>query len=78
MNTAEIIFEKSKALPEPFALEVLDFIAYLEHKTLRVSPFQQTDIEQGLGCADYTGETQSLEAMEQAIADNINQQWHKR
>lgn len=32
MNTAEIIYEKSKALPESFALEVLDFIGYLEQK----------------------------------------------
>ena len=29
MNTAEIIYEKSKALPESFALEVLDFIGSL-------------------------------------------------
>jgi len=42
MNTAEIIYEKSKALPESFALEVLDFIGYLEQKKLKVSPFEKT------------------------------------
>lgn len=77
MNTAEIIYEKSKALPEPFALEVLDFIGYLEQKTLKASPFKTTDIEQGFGCAGYTGETKSLNDMEQAIADDIRQQWRK-
>lgn len=77
MNTAEIIYEKSKALPESFALEVLDFIGYLEQKTLKSSPFKKTDIEQGLGCAGYTGETKSLKDMEQAIADDIRRQWHK-
>lgn len=77
MNTAEIIYEKSKALPESFALEVLDFIGYLEQKTLKASPFQKTDIDQGFGCADYTGEPKSLKDMEQAIADDIRQQWHK-
>jgi hypothetical protein len=38
MNTAEIIYEKSKALPEPIAQEVLDFIGYLENKALNSSP----------------------------------------
>ncbi|MGZ5209205.1 MAG: hypothetical protein ACXWB0_09325 [Sulfuricurvum sp.] len=77
MNTAEIIYEKSKALPESFALEVLDFIGYLELKTVKASPFQKTDIESGLGCAGYTGETKSVNDMDQAIADDIRQQWHK-
>lgn len=77
MNTADIIYEKSKTLSESFALEVLDFIGYLEQKTLKSSPFQKSDIEQGFGCAGYTGEAKSLEAMEQAIADDITQQWHK-
>jgi len=77
MNTAEIIYEKSKALPESFALEVLDFIGYLEQKKLKVSPFEKTNIEQGFGCAGYAGETKSLNDMEQAIADDIRQQWRK-
>ena len=77
MNTAEIIYEKSKALPESFALEVLDFIGYLEQKALKASPFKQTDIDQGFGCAGYTGEPKSLKDMDQAIADDIRQQWHK-
>ncbi|MCK9621242.1 MAG: DUF2281 domain-containing protein [Methylobacter sp.] len=77
MNTAEIIYEKSKALPESFALEVLDFIGYLEQKKLKASPFKKTDVEQGLGCAGYTGETKSLNDMEQAIANDIRQQWHQ-
>ncbi|MCX7095810.1 MAG: DUF2281 domain-containing protein [Methylobacter sp.] len=77
MNTAEIIYEKSKALPESFALEVLDFIGYLEQKNLKASPFEKTDIEQGFGCAGYAGETKSLNDMEQAIADDIKQQWRK-
>jgi hypothetical protein len=76
MNTAEIIYEKSKALPEPIAQEVLDFIGYLESKALKGSPFKKSDIEQGLGCAGYTGETKSLNDMEQAIANDIRQQWH--
>ncbi len=77
MNTAEIIYEKAKALPESFALEVLDFIGYLEQKNLKASPFEKTDIEQGFGCAGYAGETKSLNDMEQAIADDIKQQWRK-
>jgi hypothetical protein len=77
MNTAEIIYEKSKALPESFALEVLDFIGYLEQKTLKASPFKKTDIKQGFGCAGYTGEIKSLNDMERTIADDIRQQWHK-
>lgn len=32
MNTAEIIYEKSKSFPEPVAKEALDFINYLEYK----------------------------------------------
>lgn len=77
MNTAEIIYEKAKALPESFALEVLDFIGYLELKTVKASPFKKADIESGLGCAGYTGETKSVNDMNQAIADDIRQQWHK-
>ncbi len=77
MNTAEIIYEKSKALPEPFAQEVLDFIGYLENKALKNSPFKKSDLDQGLGCAGYTGEPKSLKDMDQAIVDDIRQQWHK-
>ncbi len=77
MNTAEIIYQKAKTLPEPFALEVLDFIGYLEQKKLKASPFPQTTIEQGFGCAGYVGEAKSLADMEQAIADNISEQWRK-
>ena len=29
MNTAELIFQEAKALPEPLCAEVLDFIGYL-------------------------------------------------
>lgn len=32
MNTAEQIFEQVKALPEPMAREVLDFVGYLKEK----------------------------------------------
>ena len=32
MNTAELIYEKAKQLPEPVANQVLDFITYLEQK----------------------------------------------
>lgn len=32
MNTAEQIFEQVKALPEPIAREVLDFVGYLKEK----------------------------------------------
>lgn len=32
MNTAKLIYEKSKQLPEPVASQVLDFINYLEQK----------------------------------------------
>ncbi|MGZ5007096.1 MAG: DUF2281 domain-containing protein [Methylobacter sp.] len=78
MNTAEIIYEKSKALPESFAQEVLDFIVYLEQKTLKTSPFKKTEVEQGFGCAGYTGEAKSLEEIEQAIEDDVRQQWHRQ
>jgi len=46
-------------------------------KKLKVSPFEKTNIEQGFGCAGYAGETKSLNDMEQAIADDIRQQWRK-
>ncbi|MGZ5075716.1 MAG: DUF2281 domain-containing protein [Methylobacter sp.] len=78
MNTAEIIYEKSKTLPESFAQEVLDFIVYLEQKTLKTSPFKKTEVEQGFGCAGYTGEAKSLEEIEQAIEDDVRQQWHRQ
>lgn len=77
MNTAEIIYEKSKNLPESYAQEVLDFIGYLQEKRLKESPFQKTDIEQGFGCANYHGKTKSLQEMEQAIANEIKLQWNK-
>lgn len=32
MNTAELIYEQVKALPEPLAREVLDFVGYLRAK----------------------------------------------
>nr|MBF0223726.1 DUF2281 domain-containing protein [Desulfobulbaceae bacterium] len=32
MNTAEIIFNQCKTLPEPLAREVLDFVGYLKGK----------------------------------------------
>ena len=32
MNTADMIYEKSKVFPEPIAKEILEFIAYLEYK----------------------------------------------
>lgn len=33
MNTAEMVYEQVKALPEPLAREVLDFVGYLVMKT---------------------------------------------
>lgn len=35
MTTADIIFAQVKALPEPLAREVLDFIGYLKERTGR-------------------------------------------
>ncbi len=35
MNTAELIYEQVKALPEPLAREVLDFVGYLAMKAHR-------------------------------------------
>lgn len=32
MNTAEIIYDQVKTLPEPLAREVLDFVGYLKGK----------------------------------------------
>jgi hypothetical protein len=32
MNTAELIYEQVKGLPEPVAREVLDFVGYLRTK----------------------------------------------
>lgn len=32
MNTAELVYEQVKALPEPLAQEVLDFVGYLRAK----------------------------------------------
>jgi hypothetical protein len=34
-------------------------------------------IEQGFGCAGFTGETKSFSEMDQAISDDIRQQWQK-
>jgi len=39
--------------------------------------FKKMDIERGFGCAGYTGKTKSLNDMDQAIDDDIRQQWHK-
>ena len=35
MNTAELVYEQVKALPEPLAREVLDFVGYLAMKAHR-------------------------------------------
>lgn len=35
MQARELIYEKVKTLPEPLALEVLNYIAYLEDKEAR-------------------------------------------
>ena len=78
MNTAEIIYKKSKLLPEPIAQEVLDFIGYLEHKKLKGSSFPPTDLEHGFGSIGYTGKAKSIEEMDQAIADELKQQWKNR
>ena len=43
MNTAELIYEKSKQLPEPVACQVLDFISYLEQKETKTSS-QNTNV----------------------------------
>jgi hypothetical protein len=32
MNTAELIYQKTKDLPEPEALEILDFVEFLRRK----------------------------------------------
>ena len=34
MNTAKIIYEQVKALPEPVALEILDFVEFVRGKTI--------------------------------------------
>lgn len=39
--------------------------------------FKKMDIELRFGCAGYTGKTKSLNDMDQAIDDDIRQQWHK-
>lgn len=45
-TTAELIFEQVKALPEPIAREVLDFVAFLK---TRMEQRQQTDLMQAQG-----------------------------
>jgi hypothetical protein len=60
MNTAKIIYEQVKALPEPVALEILDFVEFVRGKT--ISPF--TNGPTGVAAAshwpkivmDYQGE----------------------
>ncbi|MEI7636697.1 MAG: hypothetical protein WCJ37_05285 [Syntrophus sp. (in: bacteria)] len=34
MNTAKIIYEQVKALPEPVALEILDYVKFVRGKTI--------------------------------------------
>lgn len=46
MNTAELIYEKAKQLPEPAANQVLDFISFIEQKEAKNKQVsaQNTDI----------------------------------
>ena len=39
--------------------------------------FKKMDVERGFSCAGYTGKIKSLNDMDQAIDDDIRQQWHK-
>jgi hypothetical protein len=39
-SLAERIYEETKTLPEPQALEVLDFIGYLKHKAGPIKPLE--------------------------------------
>ena len=46
MNTAELIYQKSKQLPEPIAVELLHYLEFLENRYLLQSEQETLDILQ--------------------------------
>jgi hypothetical protein len=77
MNTAELIYQESKELPEFEAKEVLDFVAFLKAKRQRLKvsmnsknlqPTKLTDAEIEQACGILTApHGVSLEQMDEVI-----------
>jgi hypothetical protein len=63
MNTAELIYEKSKQLPESVAHQVLDYLEFLESK------YHQPDISETLSVLQNVSLMKQIENSEKTFAN---------
>jgi hypothetical protein len=63
MNTAELIYEKSKQLPESVAHQVLDYLEFLESK------YHQSDISETLSVLQNVSLMKQIENSEKTFAN---------
>lgn len=63
MNTAELIYEKSKKLPESVAHQVLDYLEFLENK------YHQSDISETLSVLQNVSLMKQIENSEKTFAN---------
>lgn len=63
MNTAELIYEKSKHLPESVAHQVLDYLEFLESK------YHQSDMSETLSVLQNVSLMKQIENSEKTFAN---------
>jgi hypothetical protein len=78
MGIEQLVFAKLQQLSEEQCHAVLKYMDYLlVSSTSRFQIFPQTNVEDGVGCMNYTGKPKSLEEIQQGIEMLAKQQWQQ-
>lgn len=78
MGIEQLVFAKLQQLSEEQCHAVLKYMDYLlVSSTSRFQIFPQTNVEDGVGCVNYTGKPKSLEEIQSGIEILAKQQWQQ-
>ncbi|PMB06862.1 hypothetical protein CEN45_09365 [Fischerella thermalis CCMEE 5198] len=84
MSTEQLLLEKWRSLPLDKQQEVLDFVEFLEFRqtsTILLKPkksFPATTLDDVAGCLKYQGTAKTIEDMDNAIRQGVEESWHDR
>ncbi len=78
MGIEQLVFAKLQQLSEEQCHAVLKYKDYLlVSSASRFQIFPQTNVEDGVGCVNYTGKPKSLEEIQHGIEMLAKQQWQQ-
>jgi|WetSurMetagenome_2_1015567.scaffolds.fasta_scaffold25859_3 hypothetical protein len=79
MGIEQLVFAKLQQLSEEQCHAVLKYMDYLlvSPPSSRFQIFPQTNVEDGVGCVNYTGKPKSLEEIQLGIEMMAKQQWQQ-